>query len=164
MSRVLIPLPTRGFDPTEASVPWKLLFERGHEIAFATPDGKPASADVREASPDVGWRRAVDLYVDGTLIAWFFEARAPARDAALTFEAGRVGVWLACDQIRSALAQYAASHGSEAGSAAAEEPRTFLGGSPLLLAERLSPWHACVLEAWHKGERRADFVTPRSKK
>jgi protease I len=45
MSRVLIPLPTRGFDPTEASVPWKLLFERGHEVVFATPDGEPASAD-----------------------------------------------------------------------------------------------------------------------
>ncbi|MBW2552219.1 MAG: hypothetical protein JRE73_15990, partial [Deltaproteobacteria bacterium] len=45
MSRVLIPLPARGFDPTEAAVPWKVLFERGHEVVFATPDGKPASAD-----------------------------------------------------------------------------------------------------------------------
>lgn len=45
MSRVLIPLPTRGFDPTEAAVPWKVLSERGHEVVFATPDGKPASAD-----------------------------------------------------------------------------------------------------------------------
>ena len=45
MSRVLIPLPTRGFDPTEVSVPWKVLGERGHEIIFATPDGKLAGAD-----------------------------------------------------------------------------------------------------------------------
>ena len=45
MSRVLIPLPARGFDPTEASVPCKVLPGRGHEIVFATPDGKPASAD-----------------------------------------------------------------------------------------------------------------------
>jgi protease I len=45
MSRVLIPLPARGFDPTEAAVPWKVLSERGHEVVFATPDGKPASAD-----------------------------------------------------------------------------------------------------------------------
>jgi protease I len=45
MSRVLIPLPARGFDPTEAAVPWKVLSARGHEVSFATPDGKPASAD-----------------------------------------------------------------------------------------------------------------------
>jgi putative intracellular protease/amidase len=45
MSRILIPLPARGFDPTEAAVPWKVLSERGHEVVFATPDGKPASAD-----------------------------------------------------------------------------------------------------------------------
>jgi putative intracellular protease/amidase len=45
MSRVLIPLPACGFDPTEAGVAWKVLSERGHEVVFATPDGKPASAD-----------------------------------------------------------------------------------------------------------------------
>lgn len=45
MKRVLIPLPVQGFDPTEAGVPWKILSERGHEVVFATPDGKPASAD-----------------------------------------------------------------------------------------------------------------------
>ncbi len=45
MSRVLIPLPAQGFDPTEASVPWKVLSARGHEVIFATPDGKPSSAD-----------------------------------------------------------------------------------------------------------------------
>jgi len=45
VSKVLIPLSAQGFDPTEASVPWKILPERGHEVVFATPDGKPASAD-----------------------------------------------------------------------------------------------------------------------
>ena len=45
MSRVLIALPTRGFDPTEAAVPWKVLSSRGHEVIFATPDGEPSSAD-----------------------------------------------------------------------------------------------------------------------
>ena len=45
MSRALIPLPKQGFDPTEAAVPWKVLSARGHEVFFATPDGKPASAD-----------------------------------------------------------------------------------------------------------------------
>jgi protease I len=45
MSRILIPLPRRDFDPTEAGVPWLELTRRGHELIFATPDGKPASAD-----------------------------------------------------------------------------------------------------------------------
>jgi protease I len=45
LSRVLIPLPAQGFDPTEVSVPWKVLGERGHEVVFATPHGKSASAD-----------------------------------------------------------------------------------------------------------------------
>jgi protease I len=46
MSRVLIALPAQGFDPTEAAVAWKVLSARGHEIIFATPDGKPSSADL----------------------------------------------------------------------------------------------------------------------
>ena len=37
---------------------------------------------------------ARDQYVDGALIAWFYEAAAPARDAPLRFEEGRSGVWL----------------------------------------------------------------------
>ena len=38
---------------------------------------------------ELGWqpaeppRRAVDLHVDGDLIAWFYEAAAPSTDAAL---------------------------------------------------------------------------------
>ena len=42
MARVLIPLPSADFDPTEAAVSWKILRERGHRIAFATPDGRRA--------------------------------------------------------------------------------------------------------------------------
>lgn len=45
MSSILVPLPERGFDPTEAAVPWKILSERGHDIIFATPDGKISGAD-----------------------------------------------------------------------------------------------------------------------
>lgn len=44
---ILIPLPHYGFDPTESSIPWKKLVLAGHRIVFATPDGKPASADIR---------------------------------------------------------------------------------------------------------------------
>jgi putative intracellular protease/amidase len=44
-ARVLIPLPRRDFDPTEAAVSWKVLRSLGHEVVFATPDGQPAAAD-----------------------------------------------------------------------------------------------------------------------
>jgi len=45
MARVLIPLPARDFDPTEAAVAWKVCSARGHRIVFATPEGAPAAAD-----------------------------------------------------------------------------------------------------------------------
>ena len=44
---ILIPLPSYGFDPTEAAIPWKLMSERGFEITFATPAGKRAEGDKR---------------------------------------------------------------------------------------------------------------------
>ena len=47
MKKILIPIPSYGFDPTEAAIPWKLLSEAGLEIVFSTPDGKKASADNR---------------------------------------------------------------------------------------------------------------------
>jgi putative intracellular protease/amidase len=45
MALVLVPLPRRDFDPTEAAVSWKILVAAGHRVAFATPDGEPAAAD-----------------------------------------------------------------------------------------------------------------------
>ncbi len=42
---ILIPLPSYGFDPTEAAIPWKLLSDHGHTVHFSTPQGKPAAAD-----------------------------------------------------------------------------------------------------------------------
>ncbi len=47
MAIVLMPLPNRDFDPTEAGVPWRVLTRRHHRIVFATPDGGPAQADSR---------------------------------------------------------------------------------------------------------------------
>ncbi|SPE26230.1 DJ-1/PfpI family protein [Burkholderiales bacterium] len=47
MATVLIPIPSRDFDPTEAAVPWKILTEAGHDVIFATPDGQPGRADER---------------------------------------------------------------------------------------------------------------------
>ena len=45
MARVLIPLPARDFDPSEAAVSWQVLSNAGHAVTFATPDGQPAAAD-----------------------------------------------------------------------------------------------------------------------
>ncbi len=45
MARVLIPLPARDFDPSEAAVSWRVLSNAGHAVTFATPDGQPAAAD-----------------------------------------------------------------------------------------------------------------------
>lgn len=44
-ARVLVPLPRRDFDPSEAAIPWQILGSRGHDVVFATPDGRVASAD-----------------------------------------------------------------------------------------------------------------------
>jgi putative intracellular protease/amidase len=38
--RILVPLPDRDFDTTEVAVPWRLLTDRGHEVAFATQGGE----------------------------------------------------------------------------------------------------------------------------
>ncbi|HML06499.1 MAG TPA: type 1 glutamine amidotransferase domain-containing protein [Xanthobacteraceae bacterium] len=45
MAKVLIPLPSRDFDPTEVAVSWSVLKRLGHTVAFATPDGKAGQAD-----------------------------------------------------------------------------------------------------------------------
>jgi putative intracellular protease/amidase len=45
MARVLVPLPARDFDPSEAAVSWRVLVNAGHAVSFATPDGRPAVAD-----------------------------------------------------------------------------------------------------------------------
>ena len=42
--RVLMPLPDRDFDTTEAAVPWKLCTQAGHELVFATEEGGAAPA------------------------------------------------------------------------------------------------------------------------
>jgi putative intracellular protease/amidase len=44
-SRVLIVLPKRDFDPSEAAVTWLTLAGLGVRVTFATPDGQPAAAD-----------------------------------------------------------------------------------------------------------------------
>jgi putative intracellular protease/amidase len=45
MARVVMLLPARDFDPSEAAVSWRVLVNAGHAVGFATPDGRPAVAD-----------------------------------------------------------------------------------------------------------------------
>ncbi len=45
MAKIVIPVPSRDFDPSEVAVSWKVLATRGHDVRFATPDGKPGAAD-----------------------------------------------------------------------------------------------------------------------
>ncbi len=45
MARVLIPIPSLDFDPSEVAVSWRVLTAQGHEVVFATPDGRPGQGD-----------------------------------------------------------------------------------------------------------------------
>ncbi len=45
MKKILVPIPTYGFDPSEVAIPWKMLSDKNFDIVFITPDGKQASAD-----------------------------------------------------------------------------------------------------------------------
>src|SRR5437867_1374588 len=42
---ILLPLPDRGFDVTEVSVPWRLLTHAGHQVVFSTERGHTPAAD-----------------------------------------------------------------------------------------------------------------------
>ncbi len=43
--KVLMPLPSRDFDPTESAVSYRVLKEASCQIVFASPDGLPSKAD-----------------------------------------------------------------------------------------------------------------------
>ncbi len=45
MATVLLPIPSRDFDPTEVAVSWKVLTNSGHAVTFATPGGSPGAGD-----------------------------------------------------------------------------------------------------------------------
>lgn len=75
MTRLLMPVPTNGFDPTEVAIPWKILTAEGIDVVFATPDGGKAKTDALMLTGDrLGiWkpilrarRDAVDAYSELT--------------------------------------------------------------------------------------------------
>ncbi len=45
MARVLMPLPDRDFDTTEAAVTWSILKAAGHQVVFSTEKGQVAACD-----------------------------------------------------------------------------------------------------------------------
>ncbi len=45
MSHILLPIPSRDFDPTEVAVSWKILTRARSSGRFATPDGRPGACD-----------------------------------------------------------------------------------------------------------------------
>ncbi|MEV7418359.1 type 1 glutamine amidotransferase domain-containing protein [Streptomyces sp. NPDC089919] len=52
---ILFLLPSSDYDPTEAAVPWAALREAGHDVYFATPDGRVALADRRLTDTGFSW-------------------------------------------------------------------------------------------------------------
>jgi len=50
--KVIIPIPQEGFDPTEVAIPWKMISSAGHQVFFASPEGRPANADSKMITGD----------------------------------------------------------------------------------------------------------------
>jgi len=75
--RVLVALPQRGFDPTEAAVPVRCLLDAGVDVEFCTPAGGEAACD-----PIMITGRG--LY----LLKWSMRADAHGRHAYKQLEAG----------------------------------------------------------------------------
>jgi protease I len=75
MKKVLIPLPSYGFDPTEVAIPWRLLSKAGFEIVFTTPAGT-------KASPDVRMLKGIDLGIWKSIL----QARQDAVDACIEMQ------------------------------------------------------------------------------
>ena len=48
VTRILMPLPDKGFDPTEASIPWKECASRGWRVDISTEHGSVAQTDLNK--------------------------------------------------------------------------------------------------------------------
>jgi putative intracellular protease/amidase len=82
MACVLIPLPARDFDPSEAAVSWRVLVRAGHAVSFATPDGQPALADdMMLTGKGLDLWGAIPLLRNLPLVGLLMRANRDARDA-----------------------------------------------------------------------------------
>jgi putative intracellular protease/amidase len=81
-ARVLMLLPARDFDPSEAAVSWQVLTRAGHAVAFATPDARPAAADdIMLTGRGLDFWGAVPLLRNLPLIGLLARANRNARQA-----------------------------------------------------------------------------------
>jgi putative intracellular protease/amidase len=88
MARVLILLPARDFDPSEAAVSWQVLVSAGHTITFATPDGQPAAADdMMLTGEGLDLWGAIPLLRKLPLIGFLMRANRDARNAYVAMSA-----------------------------------------------------------------------------
>jgi putative intracellular protease/amidase len=87
VANVLIPIPSRDFDPTEVAVSWSVLRRLGHSVVFATPDGRMGRADDLMLTG-----QGLDLwgFIPGlrrfTAVGRLMRANAPARAAYAAME------------------------------------------------------------------------------
>jgi len=82
VARILIPLPARDFDPSEAAVSWQVLSSAGHTVIFATPDGSPAAADdMMLTGQGLDLWGAIPLLRNLPLIGLLMRANRTARNA-----------------------------------------------------------------------------------
>jgi putative intracellular protease/amidase len=82
MKKVLMPLPARDFDPSEAAVTWRVLRDAGHQVLFATPDGRAAQADPLMLSGEgLDFWGAIPVLKKVKLLGLLLRADAPARAA-----------------------------------------------------------------------------------
>ncbi len=80
--KLIMPLPSQDFDPTEVAVTWRILRAAGHTVVFATPDGQRAHTDPRmihgEGLDPWGW---VPVLKKIRLLGLVLRAESGARDA-----------------------------------------------------------------------------------
>jgi putative intracellular protease/amidase len=82
MAHVLLPLPARDFDPSEAAVSWRVLIDAGHAVSFATPDGLPAVADdIMLTGRGLDLWGAIPLLRNWPLVGLLLRANRDARNA-----------------------------------------------------------------------------------
>jgi putative intracellular protease/amidase len=82
VARVLILLPARDFDPSEAAASWRVLVDAGHAVGFATPDGKPAIADdIMVTGRGLDLWSTIPVLRNFPLVGLLLRANRDARDA-----------------------------------------------------------------------------------
>jgi putative intracellular protease/amidase len=80
--RIVMPLPSRDYDPSEAAVSWWVLRLAGHEVRFATPDGRRAQADpIMLSGRGLDWWSRVPGMGALKLVGLLLRANRAAREA-----------------------------------------------------------------------------------